>query len=108
MSQRQEVLNFFQKVCDDPQVQNALKPPCPPTREGFAQVAQANGYTINGHAIDDYVRFYQFYHECQGAIDRHQQGKEKLADWLNQWEQHLQNFDDDPMDDRHDTIKRFM
>lgn len=108
MSQRQEVLNFFQKVCDDPQVQDALKPPCPPTREGFAQVAQANGYTINGNAIDDYVRFYQFYHECQGAIARHQQGTEKLADWLNQWEQHLQNFEDDPLDDRSDTIKRFL
>ena len=108
MSQRQQVREFFQQICDNPQIQDELKPPCPPTREGFEKVAQAHGFAVTGFAIDDCVRFYQFYRECQHAIERHQQGQEKLADWLNQWEQHLQDMEDNPMDDRIETIKRFI
>jgi hypothetical protein len=108
MSQRERVIDFFQKVCDDPSIQNKLKAPCPANRQGFANVAQECGYDVSGADLDDYVRFYQFYTEFQRAIERHQAGKQTLPDWLNKWEKHLKKFSDDPLDDRYDTIKRFI
>lgn len=107
MSQRERVVDFFQKVCDDPATQNKLKAPCPANRQGFANVANECGYDISGMDIDDYVRFYQFYEEFQQAIDRHQTGKEKLADWLNQWQKHLRKFDEESLDD-YDTMRRYI
>lgn len=108
MSQREKVIEFFQTVCQEQQLQNQLKPPCPPTRQGFAAVAQARGYNLDGTDIDDYVRFYQFYEEFQEAIEQHQAGGESLANWLNQWQKHLKHFESNPTDDREETIKRFM
>lgn len=108
MSRRNDVIKFFQKVCDDSGLQEQLKPPCPATREGFAGVAQASGYNISGADLDNYVRFAQFYEQCQTAIARHQGGEKPLPQWLNEWEKHLQRFDENPLDDRYDTIKRFI
>jgi|GEM_PF-3009221 len=108
MSQHKKVIEFFQTACEDRKLQDRLKPPCPPTRQGFASVAKETGYDLDGKDIDDYVRFYQFYEEFQEAIDRHQAGGEPLADWLNQWQKHLQHFDSNPTDDREETIKRFI
>ncbi|WP_072620023.1 Nif11-like leader peptide family natural product precursor [Spirulina major] len=108
MSRRNDVIRFFQQVCDDPALQDQLKPPCEATRHGFARIAQASGYSIDGADIDNYVRFVQFYGECQQAIARHQDGQEPLARWLNDWQKHLKRFEENPLDDRHDTIKRFL
>jgi Nif11 domain len=108
MSQRQQVIRFFQKACQDRELQNRLKPPCPPNRQGFVTVAREWGYNVQGEDFDEYVKFYQFYEEFQTAIARHQEGQEHLATWLNKWEKHLKKIEQTPLDDRRDTIKRFL
>lgn len=108
MYETAQVIAFFEQVCQDATVQEALKPPCPATRQGFAAVAQAHGYNVEGADLDDYVRYYQFYGECQAAIARHQAGQEDLADWFAQWGRHLQRMERQAGRDRHDTIKRYM
>lgn len=108
MSQREQVIKFFQTACQDRALQDRLKPPCPPTRQGFAAVAREWGYNFDGTAIDDYVRFYQFYEEFQDAINRAQNGSEPLSHWMQKWQKHLKKFEEDPLRDREDTIKKFM
>ncbi|WP_265262376.1 Nif11-like leader peptide family natural product precursor [Spirulina subsalsa] len=108
MSQREDIIGFFQKVCDDPTLQDQLKPPCPANRDGVANIAQAWGFNLTGADIDDYVRFAAFYPQFQDAIAQHQSGGEHLADWLNKWRKHLKKFEETPLDDRYDTIKRYL
>jgi len=108
MSQRENVIEFFQKVCHDEALQNRLKAPCPATRQGFAAVAREAGYSFAGEDIDDYVRFVYFYERFQDAIAKHQVGECSLPDWLNKWEKHVQRFADDPLSDHDDTIRRYI
>ncbi|NJK99639.1 MAG: Nif11 family protein [Spirulinaceae cyanobacterium RM2_2_10] len=107
MSQREAVIDFFQKVCGDEALQYRLKT-CPPTRQGFAAVAQDSGYGFSGEDIDEYVQFVGFYEQCQTAIAKHQNGDAPLADWLNKWQKHVQRFTDNPLDDYEDTLRRFI
>lgn len=108
MSNRQQVIGFFQTACQNRELQDRLKPPCSPNRQGFAAIAREWGYDIQGEDLDEYVKFHQFYEEFQKAIARHQEGEEHLATWLNKWEKHLKKVERMPSDDRRDTIKRFL
>lgn len=108
MSQREQVIDFFQAACNNSELQDRLKPPCPPNRQGFSAIARDWGYDLQGDDIDDYVKYYQFYEEFQKAIARHQSGGEHLATWLNKWEKHLRKLASTPGDDRQDTIKRYL
>ncbi|MFP4296928.1 MAG: Nif11-like leader peptide family natural product precursor [Spirulinaceae cyanobacterium] len=108
MSQRKQVIDFFQTACQDVALQNRLKAPCSPTRQGFAAVARDWGYDFDGTEIDEFVRYHQFYEQFQAAVERHQQGTENLADWLNQWQIYLKRMADTPFDEREETIKRYL
>ncbi len=108
MSQQDDVNDFFQVVCQDRDLQEKLKPPCPANRDGFVNVAHERGYTFTTVELDNYVRFYEFYKEFQAAIARHQSGNEKLSDWLKKWHKHVKRYDLNPPDDERDTIRRYM
>ncbi len=108
MSQRENVIDFFQTACKDEALQNRLKAPCPPTRQGFEAVAREWGYSFSGIDIDDYVQFSQFYEQFQTAIEEHQNGNGSLPAWLNKWNKHIQKFSENPLDDYEDTIRRFI
>ena len=98
MSQREEIAQFFQAVCHDRGLQDKLKAPCPANRRGFTSVAQELGYGFTTVALENYVRFYQFYEEFQGAIERHQSGLEELSDWLKKWHRHIRFLDRTPLE----------
>lgn len=105
MSVREQVENFFQAVCQDPDLQNKLKPPCPANRQGFVNIAQECGYSFTSTDLDRYVRFYQFYKEFQAAIEKHQSNQEDLSVWLKKWQRHIQLCDSD---NDQDKISRYM
>lgn len=108
MYQQQEVHQFFQAVCQDKTLQNKLKHPCPTNRRWFTDVAQESGYNFTTKDIDNYVRFYQFYKEFQIAIESHQSDSTELSDWLKKWQRHIQLYDQNPLDDYRDTIRRYI
>lgn len=105
MSAREQVEHFFQAICQDRDLQNKLKPPCPANRQGFVNIAQEGGYSFTSADIDEYVRFYQFYEEFQAAIDRHQSNQEELSVWLQKWQKHIRLYHRD--NDR-DKLNRYM
>lgn len=108
MSQQEEVSKFFQAVCQDKTLQDKLKAPCPPNREGFVSVAQESGYSFTTGDIDSYVRFYQFYKEFQTAIEKHQSESADLSKWLQKWQKHIKLCDRELSDDHQDTIRRYV
>jgi hypothetical protein len=107
-SQKAEVGNFFEAVCQEKALQDKLKPPSPANRLLFIDVARTAGYSFSTAALDNYVRFHQFYKEFQTAIEQHQSGIEELSDWLKKWQRHIRLCDQAPLDDHRDTIRRYI